>query len=200
MARWEEQVDIHSSIQQFCREHFSRSLPAFLLLLTVVGGCDSQRARTQPAKPVSLQGGIIDQPGTLPSPSGRYKLETWIDPNKIVQYRVVDTKSNREVLRDNAGSTYSTWYACWGKQQSVWFYSGDIGTSVWIIDASGQAREAMIWRGELAAMDLMPQMFYNASSSNTKQDFDRLLYKRKRQKRVENTSQPSTRPTSAASG
>jgi len=70
------------------------------------------------------------------SPSGAYRLividDTDAEGYPIQGFRVEDANGRGVLAPDERWSTRHRLYMLWGDEDSVWVYSSDVGTSIWI--------------------------------------------------------------------
>jgi hypothetical protein len=112
---------------------------------------------------------VIASPGSYPSDNGDYELLVAVDPQRIVQYEVVETETESTEFKDNAGSDYSRWYFYWADDDTLWVYSGDIGTFVWH-EADGKwTRDTLDLKSPF--LKRVPRAFYDRLSSSDKKHY-----------------------------
>jgi hypothetical protein len=104
---------------------------------------------------------VITSPGTYRYDGLGVTLRVWIDAGGIVQYELSAADGNQLVHSAERASTYSRWGFVIDEKRRLWFYSGDVGTSLW--DGSGTAARGLPkddpLRGEMpsALQSYMPQ-------------------------------------------
>lgn len=109
---------------------------------------------------VELEDYVIDERGTHHLDSE----DIWLHVSKSADgllYYSIRRSDGGELVKSNRGmSSFSRWYMQWNSSTSqLWVYSGDIGVSVWLMNASGLYHEIII-RDKVFVKD-MPSEFHS---------------------------------------
>jgi hypothetical protein len=144
----------------------SRVLILLLLILTGFGCRDNsatgagKKARGDTAP---LTANVISNTGTYYSVSGQYELQITI-ANGIVHYAVRSADTGGQLFVDNAGSDYSRWYFVWADDDTLWVYSGDLGSAVWEVKSGKWTRHGLTLSSPF--LKRMPRPFYDNMGSS----------------------------------
>lgn len=118
---------------------------------------------------VGWTGGLVTEPIVYDGPRLGEEFRVWIDKG-ILKYRF--TGSDATVLIENgtlSASAYSRWHFFVDREHRVWFYSGDIGTYVYVPQSSGYVRFLLSPQDQLAKE--MPIEFYKLLGATGQQSF-----------------------------
>lgn len=111
--------------------------------------------------------GTITLPGPYSSPGSEYQLMITLGPaDTIVRYTVHHTGTGVKVVDSDAGSDSSRWYFVWGHDDTLWVYSGDIGSSVWVPADGAWSRHNLTLDSPF--LKRVPAAFYANMSPGTK--------------------------------
>jgi hypothetical protein len=82
--------------------------------------------------------GVIERPGSYPSPGGGLVLSVRIDGKGLVQYHVEEPTSGKTVFTNGGFSTYHRWFFYWDTGSRLWCHDSDMGgLSLWQDDGTG---------------------------------------------------------------
>jgi hypothetical protein len=118
---------------------------------------------------IGWAGGLVTEPIVYDGPRDGEAFRVWIDEG-IVKYRFTGS-DGRVLIEDGApsASAYSRWHFFVDRKRCVWFYSGDIGTSVYVEQSSGYTRKPLSAQDPLAKE--MPPEFYERLGATGQKEF-----------------------------
>lgn len=72
-------------------------------------------------------GNFIRGFGTFASPYGKKKIEVTRRQKSLVDFKVLDVASGKELVKDYVGSDVMRWFLFWETPDVLWGYGSDIG-------------------------------------------------------------------------
>ena len=146
------------------------NLIVLLLLLAAVSVAMRSCAREPETKPGTYENTLITRTGRYPLASGGC-IEVRIIPKTIVEFRLIDAQGAPRLVSTERASTVHRWALYWeSRTERLWFYSGDVGSTVWSKDSNGHY--AMEWIGRrLNIVSEMPEAFFRYFPSRDQQEW-----------------------------
>jgi hypothetical protein len=150
------------------------SLAALVLALCscVFGGGRIIEWLMSSPRPITVSnwpGGLVDRPGTYTMSGG----ETFrvLVKNGIVEYDLRSSTGQTLLsVNEYRASDYHRWFFYFDDQRRLWFYSGDIGTFIWLPQSDGTyAFEGLLKESQYSKQ--LPKEFYSKLDTSEQRDF-----------------------------
>lgn len=98
-----------------------RSAIIFALVATMLVGCDGRTSAG------TAGSSLVRTFGSTASPDGSKRLEVTRREKSLVDFKVVDSASGKELVSDYIGSDAMRWFLHWETPSRLWGYGSDIG-------------------------------------------------------------------------
>lgn len=112
---------------------------ALAITMILFVGCER---RTSPG---SSGNSVVRKFGFTASPDGSMRLEVTRREKSLVDFKVVDSATGKQLVADSIGSDAMRWFLHWETPTRLWGYGSDIGYfKVFDFDADGSVAEKAV--------------------------------------------------------